>query len=358
MFWKNGNIFRFNSLSLVTKLMLSYTLSTVGLLFAISLFLYPTFVKIMQQLQGSKACITAECYEKIIIILLLGALCAVISGYFIARNGLNRMREFENKIEQITVDSLHERINLHEWPKELKNFGKKFNTMLDRIQTSFIQLSQFSSDIAHELRTPIHNLRGITEIALSKKIPSDEYRKIFEKYINEYEYLSKLIENLLFLARSDHGQLKLQKEMIDTQKEILNICDYYQALADENKIELSCKGDARLCVDLTLFKRAISNLISNSLKYTQPNGKIKIDIESLNKWIKISINDTGIGMTDEHIPRIFDRFYRIDPSRSSQSGGLGLGLAIVKSIIHLHNGKLNIESKLHLGTSVYLLLPS
>lgn len=338
--------------------MVLYSLSTIGLLSAIGVFLYPTFVKIMEKINGSEASyITAECYEKIIIILLVGSLCAVIFGHFIARNGLNRMREFEDKMEKITADSLHERINLNEWPKELKSFGKKFNTMLDRIQSSFIQLSQFSSDIAHELRTPVNNLRGITEIALSKEKYSDEYRQILEKYMNEYQHLSKLIENLLFLARSDHGQLTLKKEAINAQEEILNICDYYQAVAYENKIELTCIGNANISADPTHFKRVISNLISNSLNYTQPNGKISINIESMDQWAKISIHDTGVGITDEHITRIFDRFYRIDSSRSSQSGGLGLGLAIVKSIVDLHKGKIVIESKPDFGTSVYLQLP-
>lgn len=338
--------------------MMLYSLTTIGLISAIGIFLYPTFIKIMGNMNGSEASyITAECYEKIIITLLVGSLLAVIFGHFIARKGLDRMREFENKMEKITADSLHERINLNEWPKELKSFGKKFNTMLDRIQSSFIQLSQFSSDIAHELRTPVHNLRGITEIALSNESFSDEYRQILEKYMNEYQHLSKLIENLLFLARSDHGQLILQKEIINAQEEISNICDYYQAVALENKIELTCTGNANIAVDPTHFKRVISNLISNALKYTQPNGKILINIEAMDQWAKISIHDTGIGITNEHITRIFDRFYRIDPSRSSHSGGLGLGLAIVKSIIDLHKGKILIKSKPNFGTTVYLQLP-
>lgn len=130
MFLKNVNIFRFKTLSLVTKLMLLYSLSTIGLLSAIGVFLYPTFIKITEKINGSEASyITAECYEKIIITLLFGSLCSVIFGHFIARNGLNRMREFENKMETITADSLHERIHIDEWPIELKSFGKKFNMM-------------------------------------------------------------------------------------------------------------------------------------------------------------------------------------------------------------------------------------
>ena len=339
--------------------MLFYSLSTIGVLTAIALFLYPTFIKIIDQInENDVSNITAECYEKIIITLLVSSLIAIIFGHIIARKGLNRMREFENNMDKITADSLHERINLNEWPKELINFGHKFNTMLDRIQASFIQLTQFSSDIAHELRTPINNLRGITEIALTKKGSCDETRPILEFYMNEYHHLSKLIEHLLFLARSDHGQLTLKKELINAREEIINICDYYQAVADEKSIEMSCAGSAKIGVDPTLFKRVISNLLSNALKYTESLGKISINIKTEALMTHIAIHDTGRGINAEHLTKIFDRFYRVDTSRSSQPGSLGLGLAIVKSIIDLHKGTIKIESELDKGTSIYLQLPS
>ena len=356
MFWKNV---QFKSLSLVTKLMLFYSFATIGLLSAISLFLYPTFIKLMEKIHGEEASLmTAECYEKIIIALLVGSLIAIFLGYVIARNGLRRMREFEDKMEKMTADSLHERINQNEWPKELKNLGIKFNSMMDRIQSSFTQLSRFSSDIAHELRTPINNLRGVTEVALTNHHYSDEYRQLLETYMSEYQYLSKLIDSLLFLARSEHGQHVLNKELLNMQTEISNICSFYQAMADENNIELTCKGDATLYADSTLFKRAISNLIANAIQYVDANGKITILIESIHQWVKITIQDTGIGIDHEHLPRIFDRFYRVDSSRSTQSGGLGLGLAIVKSIMDLHQGEIAVESKLNAGTTVSLRLRS
>lgn len=355
MFWKKDNLSRYQSLSLVTKLMLFYSLSTIGLLAAISLFLYPTFIKMIDQLNGLT--ITAECcYEKISIALLLSALSAILFGHVIARNGLTRMRQFENKIEQITADSLHERINLNEWPKELKSLGIKFNLMLDRIHTSFIQLSQFSSDIAHELRTPLNNLTVLTEMTLTQRDLSMDCRKNLEKSMDEYHHLSRLIENLLFLARSDHGQVMLKKESISAQTEILKIADYYQAFADEHNIEILCTGDAILFVDLILFKRLISNLLSNALRYTPLGGKIKISIQT-EDYISILIEDTGCGISEEHLPNLFNRFYRADSSRTSQSGGLGLGLAIVKSIVHLHKGEIEVVSKMNEGTTFYLKFP-
>lgn len=359
MSWKNANLFRLKSLSLVTKLMLFYSLSTLGLLAATGLFLYPTFAKIMAQLNGSTASnITAECYQKIIVTLLFSSLIAIVFGHLIARKGLNRMRDLEAKMEQITAESLHERIDLNDWPKELKRFAEKFNTMLDRIQTSFIQLSQFSSDIAHELRTPINNLRGTTELALSKENLPTETHVLLESHMEEYQHLSKLIENLLFLARSDHGQLTIRKELIQVRERIIDICDYYQAVADEHSIAIVCMGDAKIIADPTLFKRVISNLLSNALRYTNANGKIEINIESTDDLVHISILDTGTGIGQEHLSRVFDRFYRADSSRSLTSGNLGLGLAIVKSIIDLHRGKISIASQEDHGTSVNIELPA
>jgi two-component system heavy metal sensor histidine kinase CusS len=358
MFLKNAKLLRYNSLSLVTKLMLFYSFSTISILAAISLFLYPTLIKITTQLNLTQAShFTTECYIKIIIALLMSSLTAIIFGHLIARKGLNRLHDFEKTMERMTVNSLHERIDLTEWPKELSSLCEKFNTMLDRLQAAFVQLSNFSSDIAHELRTPINNLRGMTEITLAME-QDEKHQKLLEKYMQEYNYLSKLIENLLFFARSDNGQIHLNHEIIHTRTEILNICDYYQAIADNNDILLICEGDANIKADLMLFKRVISNIVSNALRYTPKNGKITIVIKPVNQTVEISILDTGAGIPAEHLSKIFDRFYRVDPSRSSQSGGLGLGLAIVKSIIDLHKGQLQIKSEVNHGTSIHLQLPA
>ena len=359
MFWKNVKSLRLKSLSLVTKLMLLYSLSTIGLLGRICVFLYPTFIKMMEQINGDQASnLTIECYERIIITLLLASLAAIVFGHIISKNGLNRLRELENKMDKITAQSLDDRIQLNEWPKELRNLADRFNGMLDRIQSSFIQLSQFSSNIAHELRTPINNLRGMTEIALIKEKSPHEYRSMLESCMSEYHDLSKLIENLLFIARSDHGEIRLKKVLIDAQEEIVHICDYYQAVADEKQILLSCIGHAKIEVEPVLFKRAISNLLSNALRYTSLNGKIIIEIQSMQRFVQIAIYDTGIGISHEHLLNIFDRFYRVDPSRSVNSGGAGLGLAIVKSIIDLHNGTIKIDSNINAGTSVYIKFPA
>jgi len=334
-----------------------YCLSTVGILAAVYLYMYPTFANLIQQISGNQIA-TNECFEKVIITLLLTAVAAIVLGNFVARNGLSKMREFSQKVENISASSLHERLDLNDWPKELRQMGEKFNTMLDRLHASFTQLSQFSSDIAHELRTPISNLRGATEVALAKEKSAEEYRAILEANLSEYEYLSKLIENLFFLARIDNGLLSIQQKNLNARQEIMNIVDYFQIVAEENNIEISCNGEANIFVEPILFRRIVNNLLSNALKYTTPNGKITININSSRQdYVQISFCDTGVGIAQEHLAKIFDRFYRIDPSRALQSGGLGLGLAIVKSIMDLHRGRVVIESKPGVGTAVNLFVP-
>lgn len=348
MFWKNANL---RSLSLVTKLMILYTLSTIGILLAITIFLYPTFIHVAQYINGNLGNYLINiCYKKIVIALLLSSLGAILIGYFIAKKSLSKVHEFSDKMEIISASSLHERMNLNDWPKELKSLGIKFNHMLDRLELSFTKLSQFSSNIAHELRTPIHNLRNITELALSKQRTQDEYIRLLESSTEEYEQLTKLIENLFFLAHADHGQIQLKKSSFNVRYEIEKLCDYFSALANEKNIQISYDGEDIITVDPTLFRRVLSNILSNALKYTPGFGKINIEI----KPNQISIHDSGIGISEEHLPHIFDRFYRADPSRTSP--GLGLGLAIVKSIMDLHQGTIQIKSQENIGTSVFLFL--
>lgn len=350
---------RVKSWSLVSRLMMLYALSTAGILLSIGLYLYPMFSLLMQHIHDDRsAYLSAECFQKFIIAVLLSTIASLIFGYFIAKNGLSSVQNFSDKMEKMTADSLEIKINPEDFPKELQKLGNQFNQMLDRLHISFKQLSQFSSDIAHELRNPLHVLMGTTELALTRSKSPEEYQQILASHQEEYAHLSRLIENLLFLAKADHGKVILEKENLNAKNEIENICDYYQAVTDEKNIQLSVAGDAIITVDPTLFKRVFNNILSNAVKYTPENGTVNIKIKSDIAHTQISITDTGIGIDAQHLPNLFDRFYRVDPSRSTESGGLGLGLAIVKSIVALHSGEITIKSELNQGTSVILSIPS
>lgn len=356
MYLKIVNFFGFESWSLVKKLMFLYSISVIGIIISLSLFLYPTFMDVINH--TTESYLAELCYRKLILGLLLSATATIISGYVIARNGLTRLREFSEVMETITSESLDRRINPQEWPNEIKSVVERFNLLLDRIQNSFNQLSQYSSDIAHELRNPINNLLGMTEFTLAKDKSIEEYQRALEFNHEELIYISKLIDNLFFLAHADHGQIKIEKVSFDAKEVVLRTFDFYQAIADENEITLICEGQGDIFADLTLFKRVINNLLSNALKYSYPSGKIIITIQPSKDHTTISIIDHGIGIACEHHKMIFDRFYRVDSSRSEDSGGLGLGLSIVKSIIELHKGKISIESKPSIGTVIYFSLPN
>jgi len=289
-----------------------------------------------------------------IIAILASALCSLLLGFFITDKGIRSLYELTAAAEKITATSLHQRIDPKSWPKELETLGVAFNQMLDRIEASFVRLKQFSSDLAHELRIPINNLIGETEIALSPPHTIDEYQQVLISNLEEFHRITQMIENILFLSRAENPQIELQKTNIHVQDEILFICEYYQAMAEEKSIRISSDGNARLRFNLIMFRRMMNNLLSNALKNTPPGGQIHFNISSSPHQTNINISDNGIGIASEHLTKIFDRFYRVDTARSQQSGGVGLGLAIVKSIVDLHQGTIVITSELGKGTHVSL----
>lgn len=292
---------------------------------------------------------------KLMLVLLVGIILAILFGYIIARRGMRSLRELTMTTKTVTASSLHQRLDPESWPKELKTLGMAFNQMLDRIETSFSYLTQFSADLAHELRTPVNNLMGETEIALSQHYTHEEHCRVLESNLEELQRISQIIENLLFLARAENPELHIKKESLNVAQEVQLICEFYQAMADEKQIEISCEGHATLQANPVMFRRMVSNILSNALKYSPENSKVSFQIRESDGAVHITLTDTGIGIAQEHLPKIFNRFYRIDAARSYRSGGVGLGLAIVKSIAELHQGTVSIASELGKGTTVHLI---
>jgi two-component system heavy metal sensor histidine kinase CusS len=290
----------------------------------------------------------------LIVALLASALCSLLLGFFIAHRGMRSLYVLTDTVKKITVTSLHQRIDPRSLPKELAALGNAFNQMLDRIESSFVRLKQFSSDLAHELRIPVNNLIGETEITLSRGHTVDEYQQVLISNLEELHRISQLIENILFLSRAENPQLEIQKTLLNLHDEIGVVCDYYQAMADEKNISVSCEGQAELRVNSIMFRRMISNILSNALKYTPSGGWIRFAITTYQNIVQITLRDNGIGIASEHLPKIFDRFYRVDSARSQHSGGIGLGLSIVKSIVDLHQGKISITSEVDKGTTICL----
>lgn len=289
--------------------------------------------------------------------LLIGTIFVVLLGYIIARKAMSSLYELTDATKKITATSLQQ-LDPESWPKELQTLAKAFNQMLKRIEVSFSHLVQFSADLAHELRTPINNLMGETEILLSRPCSLMEYQQVLGSNLEELQRISQIIDNILFLARTENISLEIKKTPIKAAQEIALICDFYQAMADEKNIKInSHTNDIILNANTVMFRRIISNIISNALKYTPCGGLIEIVIKEIENEVQINVNDNGIGIPNEHLPKIFNRFYRIDSARSKHSGGTGLGLAIVKSIMELHHGLISISSEVGKGTQVLLSFP-
>lgn len=294
-------------------------------------------------------------------ILLATSVVFPLVGYRIARHGIRPVEEIAATARRITSTNLRERIRAEGYPLELAALAGTFNEMLDRLEESFERISRFSADIAHDLRTPVNNIRGEAEVALARARTVDEYRDVLESSLEEAVRLSDLIGDLLFLARAQSPPTELHRERVNVGELLCTVRDYYEATASEGTISLVVRENAEPLtaeLDRSLVLRAVSNLVSNSVAHTPPGGSVTLAAAADGVRILIEVSDTGVGIPPEALPRVFDRFFRVDPSRSKASGGTGLGLAIVQSILTLHGGSAEITSQLGRGTSVTLRMPA
>ena len=295
------------------------------------------------------------------LLLVLGlalGVCA-LAGYRIARRGLRPLRDVTEAAARIRSTTLHQRLAADGYPAELAELAGTFNEMLDRLEESFARLGRFSADIAHELRTPVNNLRGEAEVALGKPRSPEEYREVLGSGLEECNRLTALIDSLLFLARAESPEARTSRERIDVGRELAAVCGLYEAAAGEAGVTLTLKAPPSLGAELdrTLFQRAVANLVANALAHTPAGGSVTLTAAPEGGAVRIDVEDTGCGIAPEHLPHVFDRFYRADAARSGGSGRVGLGLALVKSIAALHRGSAAVASTVGQGTRVTLLFP-
>ena len=299
--------------------------------------------------------------HKLAIVLPLGILLSALLGVLIARRGMRPLQDITRVARRISVTRLNQRIDPARWPLELRSLAEAFDQMLGRLDDSFTRLSQFSADLAHELRTPINNLMGEAEVALSRARSETEYREVLESSLEEYGRLSRMIDSLLFLARADKDQVSLQRSQLDVRKELEVIRDYHEAVAEEQGVTVQCEGEAQLMADPLLFRRALTNLLANAIRHTPVGGHILLKASppaTDGESVDIRVSDTGCGIASHHLPKVFDRFYRVDQARSADAHSTGLGLAIVKSIMAMHGGTVTLDSLPDQGTTVTLHFPS
>ncbi len=298
--------------------------------------------------------------ERLWAVLSVSLLLSSLAGYLIARSGMRPIERITQTAGRIRSTTLHERISLVGLPTELAGLAETFNTMLDRLEESFHRISQFSDDVAHELRTPVNNLRGEIEVALSKERTGEDYRETLGSCLEECTRISRLIQSLLLLARTEGAPAPFQGSPIDVGKELSTVLEFYQAVAAEASVTLHAPPLDGLSVqmDRTLFQQAIGNLVSNAIAHTQSGGTVDIAAKAEAGQLVITVTDTGCGIAAEHLPRVFDRFYRVDQARTNSGQNVGLGLAVVKSIVGYHGGRVEIESEPSRGTQVRLFLPA
>ncbi len=297
--------------------------------------------------------------------LIVSVLAAAALGVWAARLVLKRARRIAATAGRISASALNERLSLEDTPEEFLESTLAFNHMLDRLQDSFRRLSEFSSDLAHDLRTPINNLLGEAQVALSRPRDAAEYRAVLESAVEEYERLSRMIENMLFLARADNAQARVAPQWIDLREALGKILSYYEVLAEERNIRLALEvrseggGKARAWADELMLNRAVGNLLSNALRHGPRDCTVSVRALARGDGsAEVEVANPGAGIAREHLPRIFDRFYRPCSSRERSSAGSGLGLAIVKSIAELHGGEIGVKSEPGRETAFTLSLPA
>lgn len=304
--------------------------------------------------------ILAECRGRLLVVFAAGTALAALAALFVTRAGLRPLHDIRRNMQRITASKLDERLSAQKWPAELRELAGEFDAMLDRLQNSFTRLAEFSSDLAHAMRNPINNLRGGTEVALTRARTPEEYRGILASSLEEYERLSRLIGGLLFIARADDPRAALERVAFPVRVEMDAVREFYEAVAAERRVEVACTGDASLSGDPALVRRAVSNLLANALKCTPAGGRVTLGARSLpDGGVEVSAADTGCGIAPEHLPRLFERFFQVDKTRQANNGdGAGLGLAIVRSIMRLHGGEASITSTPGVGSTVTLRFPA
>ena len=287
----------------------------------------------------------AAFYEILWLAIAAGILATALLGWFAARRGLAPVREMTRVAQSVTASRLHDRLPTHSLPMELVDLAVAFNGMLSRLEDSFRRLSEFSSDLAHELRTPIGSLMTQTQVALSRTRSAEEYREVLYSNSEEYERLARMIADMLFLAKADNGLIVPRRERVDLAVEVRELFEFYDALSEDHGVGLQLAGSGTVDGDRLMLRRAISNLLSNAIDHTPRGGCVDVHIvDTGNDGVHLSVANPGDGVAAEHLPRLFDRFYRVDPSRQRSTDGAGLGLAITKSIVAAHDGVVHASS--------------
>jgi len=268
-------------------------------------------------------------------------LIVTLGSWLITRTGLAPLHRFHRLAASVGTQSLGHRVSLSGLPAELTELAAEFNSMLERVHEGYQRLQDFSGDLAHEMRTPVSTLLGRSQVALSQTRSTDDLREVLEGNVEELERLSRLISDMLFIARAERIDNPITLESVDLARASYKVVNYLSIIADERNISMQVEGSAEIMGDTLLIERAISNLLSNAIRHAFEGTSITLKIVTDSRNATLTVTNRGETIDSDHVDRIFDRFYRVDSARARMDGGNGLGLAIVRSIMVSHGGSVS-----------------
>ena len=283
--------------------------------------------------------------HSLMVYLLMAALASGLLAWWAARRGLAPLRDMRERARRVTAHQLDERMTEASVPVEMAELAHDLNTMLARLQSDFQRLSEFSSDLAHELRTPISNLLTQTQVTLAQQRDAAAYRDTLASNAEEFQRLGRMVSDMLLLAKTEHGLVLPHRETVALRDQAQALFDFYDVVADERGIALALEGEASALGDKLMLRRAISNLLSNAIRHAPERSRVVVRLSKVRGEAALCVENAGPAIPPEHLPRLFDRFYRVDKSRVHQpSDGTGLGLAITQAIMTAHGGSVSVES--------------
>jgi heavy metal sensor kinase len=287
-----------------------------------------------------------ELWEHGLLMIILIVLSSVV-GYMFIRRVLRPVRRIVETTRSITAEDLSKRVDDLGDRDEIGQLARTINEMITRLESSFQQVQRFSGDVSHEMNTPLTVMKGELEVALRKERTPEEYREVLNRLLEVVNRLSGIVDDLLFLSRVDTKNIERSKERVPLNQIVLEAFEDAGRLADQRSVSvrLAQVDEVEVSGDASLFKRVIANLLDNAVKFTPKGESVSVSLTNRGKTATLVIEDNGAGIDEKDIPRIFDRFYRADPSRSKRTGGVGLGLSIVREIADLYDLDVGVENK-------------
>ncbi|MBV4530035.1 heavy metal sensor histidine kinase [Pseudomonas sp. SWRI107] len=276
----------------------------------------------------------------------LGVLLASLLSYWVARIGLKPLLALSDEAQTLAPPRLDGRLQTKHLPPELARFADAFNTALERVSQAYSQLEAFNADVAHELRSPLTNLIGQTQVALTRGRSAEHYFEVLQSNLEELERLRSIINDMLFLASADQGSKATALSCASLAEEVATTLDYLDYILEDAQVQVSVSGDAQALIEKAQLRRALINLLHNAVQHTAAHGHIAVHIDSHEGQVSIAVSNPGPAIAEEHLPLLFERFYRVDAARANSGGNNhGLGLAIVKAIALMHGGSVFVRSE-------------